>query len=298
MTWSFAFHVRTLGNRTRNHLIRFDAKRGQWGPGLAKWNVWRETQWLNALHVVGPAQLDCRWSDVIIHTCCQFLPACCTAQLQFQCTYTCSFPYLLILWSSIASTVKALGRALSRPPFLFHSSALWEKNSCTNNRCVLWSQATTSIFKEWYVPNPPWHNLTKETSLKEHWWSFVQLWIIRSLPCVSVLMETPHPELLSDVGVLTLLKAAVIGSCQWPFPLWHGGTVVCHTGSATVDFLRRRSIAWFLLKFRHCTETGLGEAEVCPMALFPGKCPPGWMRTLRKLCLSSLNNLSLIAGLR
>lgn len=65
-----------------------------------------------------------------------------------------------------------------------------------------------------------------------------------------------------------------------------------HTGSVTVDLLRRRTIAWFLSKFQHCTETGLGEAEVCPVALFPGKCPPSWMRTLRKLYLSSLNNLS------
>lgn len=126
--WGFVFLVRTLGNRARNSFISFDAKRGQLGPvwqsetkGMnEKKNavyVWRETHLLNALHVVGPAQLDCGWPDVIIHTCSQFLPSCCTAQLQFQCTYTCSFPYLLILWSPIASTVKALGECFQGPLF-------------------------------------------------------------------------------------------------------------------------------------------------------------------------------------
>lgn len=43
----------------------------------------------------------------------------------------------------------------SPPLFLSCSQDVGKKKkSCTNNRCENWSQATTSIFKDWYFPNP------------------------------------------------------------------------------------------------------------------------------------------------
>lgn len=169
-------------------------------------SVIRDTLLLNAAYVVGPAQLHCGWSDVIIHTCSQFLPACCTAQFEFQCTYSTHVQFPICLFFDLPSHL--LLRHLEstcKARFLLRSSGLWEKNSCTNNRCALRSQATTSIFKEWYVPKPlTRHN--KGDILTEHLWSFVQQWIISPPSCVSALMETSHPK--------SLLRFRFLGSVE------------------------------------------------------------------------------------
>lgn len=76
------------------------------------------------------------------------------------------------------------------PFFPLHSSGFWRKNSCTNNRCVLLSQPTTSIFKECYVPNPL-TPMNKGDILERTWWSFVQIPFLSQ--CAD---ETCHPQAL------------------------------------------------------------------------------------------------------
>lgn len=176
MTRGFVFHVWTPGSRKRNILIHFDVKtkKRPVRSSLAEGNRrdderhtnWMLRMWLDLLRwIVGG----------LMSSFSQFLPSCCTAQLQFQCTYyTCSIPYLPILWSSITSTVKALGeRFLSfKAPFLFRSSGLWEKKIAVQTTDVRSDpRPPLPFFKEWYVPNPL-TRLNKGDIPKEHWWSF------------------------------------------------------------------------------------------------------------------------------
>lgn len=159
-----------------------------------------------------------------------------------------------------------------------------------------------------------WHNLTMEISLKEHWWSFVQLWTIRFLSCVSVLIETFHPKMLR-FRCVDSFEGASDRSCLWPFPLWHGDkwarthsqppAQVSHTGSVTVDLLRRQEYhlisAWIPTQQRN-KQSLLDRVRwryVCLMALFPGKCPLSWIRSLKRVVFVIYKQSRvLIAGLR
>lgn len=215
---------------------------------------------LNAMYVVGPAQWGFGWSDVIIHTCSQFLPSCCMAWLQFQCTHTCLAPYLLILWSYITSTVKELGERFQG--LLFFPST--PQDSGGKKIAVQTTDVCSDpgpplpFFKEWYVPNPL-TQLNKGDLLQ-------RTLVVFSFSCnssdrfhmsVCCWRKLPIPNCTSSSGVLTLLKAAVMGSCLWPYPLWevtneHACLCVCmpvhtpshqqvsHTGLATWELLRRQ----------------------------------------------------------
>lgn len=269
MTRSFVFHVWTLGIRTRRIFISFHVKRRPLRSSLADWNRGNEEEKetsvfvshrLNATHVVGPAQWGFGWSDVIIHTCSQFLPSCCMAWLQFQCTHTCSLPYLLILWSYITSTVKELGERFQGLLFFpFHSSGLWgEKIAVQTTDVRSDPRPPLPFFKEWYVPNPL-------TQLNKG--DLLQITLeVFSFSCdssdcfhmsVCCWRKLLIPKCASGSGVLTLLSTAVMGSRLWPYPLWevtneHACLCVCmpvhtpshqkvsHTGLATWELLRRQ----------------------------------------------------------
>lgn len=199
MTGGFVFHVWTLGNRARNSFIIFDVERGQSGPvGRVKQKRWgREKTCVSEnKHCMLHMWLDLlRWivsglMSSFTHTASFCLHAAWPILSFSSCTCV-SIPYLLTLWSPFTSTVKALGERFS----LSFLKTLGKEKSCTNNRCVLWSQATFIFFKEWYVPNPL-RKLDKGDILKDPWWSFVQLLNTGPPSCVGVLKETFCPKLL------------------------------------------------------------------------------------------------------
>lgn len=113
----------------------------------------------------------------------------CAASLRFQHTYMC-FNSLCLLFDLPHLLLGHL-QNIFKAPCLLHASGLWKKgkeNSCTNNRCVLWSQAATSILKEWYVPSL-WHKLTKYVEKRGGEMVFVfKLWHISPPSCVGGLM--------------------------------------------------------------------------------------------------------------
>lgn len=160
MTWSFVFHVWALGNGARNSFIIFDVKRGQIGP--VGWVKRRRQRWVKQECVFEEKQCMLHmWLDLLswivgglMSSSARAASFCLHAAwpiLGFSACTRVSIPYLLVTWSSITSTVKALGEGFS----LSFLETLG-KNSCTNNRCVLWSQAKTSFFffKEWQVTSP------------------------------------------------------------------------------------------------------------------------------------------------
>lgn len=147
------FVNRISGNWIRNIFLNFE----EWKKSrIVKWN-WTDGNWpvLSEMYVVRHAQLDCGWSDVIIFSCCQFLPSSCTASLQFKCTYTFLFR-LPILWSAITSNVNVLGRPFN-VPFLIHFENSREKivvqstNVHSDPRPLQFSRMVCS---------PPWMDIT------------------------------------------------------------------------------------------------------------------------------------------
>lgn len=79
----------------------------------------------------------------------------CAASLRFQHTYMC-FNSLCLLFDLPHLLLGHL-QNIFKAPCLLHASGLWKKgkeNSCTNNRCVLWSQAATSIFERMVCSQP------------------------------------------------------------------------------------------------------------------------------------------------
>lgn len=110
------------------------------------------------------------------------------------------------------------------------------------------------------------------------------------------------------------LREAVIRLYQWPIPLSHGDKWTCmfmHVHMlaqppASVPYRlshsrvaeRTGKTSWSLPKFPNGTETSdvfwerSVDGKINPLALFPGKFLLCWIRTIRKLCLSSPNNQS------
>lgn len=79
----------------------------------------------------------------------------CAASLRFQHTYMC-FNSLWLLFDLPHLLLGHL-QNIFKAPCLLHASGRWKKgkeNSCTNNRCVLWSQAATSIFERMVCSQP------------------------------------------------------------------------------------------------------------------------------------------------
>lgn len=76
----------------------------------------RETHSLNATNAAGPAPLACGWSDVIILSCGQFRPPCCTDPHRFQ-PPRVQFPNVRILWAFITSSLGAHGEQLKASLF-------------------------------------------------------------------------------------------------------------------------------------------------------------------------------------
>lgn len=62
---------------------------------------------------------------------------------------------------------------------------------------------------------------------RRHPWKNIGGLLSRSPSCHSVLMKLAIPRLSFGLGVLTLVKVAVIRSCLWPFPLRHDDIWAC-----------------------------------------------------------------------
>ncbi len=160
----------------------------------------------------------------------------------------------------------------------------------------------------------PWHNLTKEISWKNTGGLLFSCELSALLHVSACWWKLPIPDHPSDSGVFTLLELAVIGSCLWPFPLWHRDKWAC-TFMCVHAYAHSQPPASVPYRFSHsrpAEKTGksphlclhshtaqkqtifLGQDRVkvrsVLLAPLPGKCPLSWMRTLRKLCLSFLNN--------
>lgn len=160
------------------------------------------------------------------------------------------FPVLLCFDLPSRLLLRHLERAF-KALFLFHSSGLWEKIAVQ----------TTDVRSD---PRPPlpfsrngmfptlWHNFNKGDILKEHSWSFVQPGIISSPLCVSVLMETSHlksplrfccfDSYCDRIKAMALPTVTTEHACLCVWMPVHipSHQQVSHTGSVTIDLLRRQ----------------------------------------------------------
>lgn len=117
--------------------------------------------------------------------------------------YMCAFPYLLILWSSITATPRALGEDFPNL-FLSHSLKLW-KNRSVQTPDVISDPRPPVPFCTSAVVSRTWHN-SANYILKEHfWWSFVNSAPPQSV-CLAFGNFRSDPESSSNLFALTFVK--------------------------------------------------------------------------------------------
>lgn len=195
----------------------------------------------HATYAVGPAQLDCGWSDVIVHTCSQFLSSCRVAH--HRCRYsTClSVVSPLLLLSPITSIVKA-------------PRACWEKALGQTTDVFSDPRPQLPLLKASSFP-APCYKLTKHQ--RERWWSPSA----GPPSCPGALTETFHLEYerLGDSISARALPTATA---------WHVSQCeVFHTGSATVDLLTGK-LQYLLVRRQTCFLEEFDKGKLGPVALF------------------------------
>lgn len=195
----------------------------------------------------------------------------CAASLRFQHTYMC-FNSLWLLFDLPHLLLGHL-QNIFKAPCLLHASGRWKKgkeNSCTNNRCVLWSQAATSIFERMVCSQPLtqvnkvcWEKggkcfLCSNCDTSAHLHVLVGWWLLRFEWLLPFFYFIFFFKYFGDDTVMPVLcpshrdNVTAERACLCVHVCTHSQKV-SHTGLIRLDLLRRQKSARSLPEFPHCT---------------------------------------------